>query len=195
MEARVDVHVCDPTGSRKPEYVRKFLVNLYHISDTPFQRIVLHYAQWLPSYRELGPKVEFCEGLPRSGEYSNDRSSKLVIVDDLMRESSAGNGAIINLLTESSHDCNASVIFVAQNDFHQGRGQRDVSPYAYYIVLFRNLRDRAQIGHLDRKIYPENPLFLQEAYVNTTSGPYGYLLLNLEKRTPNNLRFHTFFSG
>ena len=99
--------VCSPTDSGKTKLVRKFLANLDCMSDTPFQRIVLHNAQLQPSYRELGPKVEFCEGLSRSSEYSNDRSSKLLIINDLMR----------------SHYCNASVIFVAQNVFHQEGGQ------------------------------------------------------------------------
>ena len=109
----------------------------------------------------------------------NDPKPKLIIIDDLMRESSSVE-AIVNLFTKDSHHNNLSVIFIIQNIFHQGKGQRDISLNAQYIVKFRNLRDRAQIRHLARQVYPENPRFLEEAYWDATSQPYNYLLLDLK---------------
>ena len=158
--------------------------------DTRFERVILHYAEWQNGYRELGEKIEFREGLPQTGDYANDPRSKLVIVDDLMRESSAG-GAIVDLFTKASHHNNLSVIFITQNLFHQGKGQRDISLNAQYIVIFRNLRDRAQITHLSRQLCPEDPRFLQEAYWDATSEAYGYLLLDLKQSTLDNCRFRT----
>ena len=66
-----------------------------------------------------------------------------------------------------------------------------ISLNAQYIVIFRNLRDRAQIRHLARQVYPENPRFLEEAYWDATSQPYGYLLLDLKQDTPDNCHFRT----
>ena len=92
--------------------------------------------------------IEFCEGLPRPEDYSNDPlSPKLVIIDDLMRESSSCD-AIVDLFTKDSHHKNLSVILISQNLFHQG--QRNISLNANYIVVFKNPRDRAQIRHLAR---------------------------------------------
>ena len=82
-------------------------------------------------------------------------------------------------------------MFITQNVFRQGKGQRDISLNAHYIVVFQNLRDHAQIRHLSRQIYPEDLLFLQEAYHDATSEPFGYLLLDLKQDTPENCRFRT----
>jgi len=59
--------------------------------------------------------IEFHEGLPRPEDYSNDpRSPKLMIIDDLMRESSLCD-AIVGLFTQGSHHKNLSVILISQN--------------------------------------------------------------------------------
>jgi len=60
--------------------------------------------------------IKFCEGLLCPEDYLSDPlSSKLVIIDDLMRESS-----IIDLFTKGNHHKNLSVILISQNLFHQG---------------------------------------------------------------------------
>lgn len=160
------------------------------MSDTRFERIILYYSEWQSAYRELGDDIEFREGLPQNSDYSGDPRPKLIIIDDLMRQSSASS-AICDLFTKNSHHNNLSVIYITQNLFHQDRGQRDVSLNSHYIVIFRNVRDRGQIQHLARQVYPEDPRFLQEAYWDATSQPYGYLLLDLKQSTPDNCRFRT----
>uniref|UniRef100_A0ABD2WIG5 AAA+ ATPase domain-containing protein n=1 Tax=Trichogramma kaykai TaxID=54128 RepID=A0ABD2WIG5_9HYME len=179
-----------PTGCGKTFFVKKFLNNLTRMSDTRFERVILYYSEWQSAYRELGSSLEFREGLPQTSDFADDPRPKLVIIDDLMRQSSS-SGALCDLFTKNSHHNNLSVIFITQNIFHQGRGQRDVSLNSHYIVLFRNVRDRAQIRHLARQVYPEDPRFLQEAYSDATSQAYGYLLLDLKQTTPDNCRFRT----
>lgn len=158
--------------------------------DTHFQRILFYYSEWQSGYSEYGKSIEFRDGLPQPADYSSDNECpKLIIIDDLMRESS--NNTIVDLFTKGSHHKNLSVVFITQNLFHQGHGQRDISLNANYIVVFKNPRDRAQFQHLARQIYPENPRFLQEAYHDATSKPHGYLLLDLKQSTPDNCRFRT----
>lgn len=180
--------LCGPTGCGKTEFVKKFLKYIDFLSDTGFARIILHYSEWQPAYKQLGSNVEFCEGLPTAEQYSADPRPKLLIIDDLMREST-GAATVTNLFTKGSHHNNLSVIFITQNLFH--KGQRDISLNAQYIVLFRNLRDRAQIQHLSRQMCPENTKFLQEIFRDATTRPFGYLLLDLKQSTPENCRFRT----
>ncbi|RLU21195.1 hypothetical protein DMN91_005568 [Ooceraea biroi] len=112
--------------------------------------------------------IEFRERLPCAEDYSGDPlSPKLVIIDDLMRESSSSD-TIVDLFTKGSHHKKLSVILISQNRFHQGRGQRDISLNANYIVVFKNPRDRAQIRHLARQVFPDDPKFLEEAYYDAT---------------------------
>lgn len=156
------------------------------MSDTSFARIIVYYAEWQSGYLDYGNKVEFFEGLPQSSDFASDSEPKLIICDDLMRESS--NSSIIDIFSRGSHHRNLSVIFITQNLFHQGPGQRDISLNSNYIVIFKNPRDKAQIQHLARQTYPEYPRFLQEAYIDATSKPHGYLLLDLKQSTPDELR-------
>ena len=164
------------------------------MSDTQFERVILYYGEWQPRYRELENNVELREGLPESSDYVGDSRAKLIIIDDLMHDSSSSSGSAIiaNLFTEGSHHNNLNVIYITQNNvFHQGKGQRDILLNCHYIVIFRNLRDRAQNLPLSRQMSPENPRFLQEAYHDATSKPFAYILLDLKQETPDNCRFRT----
>lgn len=189
--------VCGPTGCGKTIFVKTFLRYLPEMAHVRFGRILFYYGEWQEAYRALQHemttrcKLEFREGLPRPEDYSNDPlCPKLLIIDDLMRESSSCE-VIVDLFTKGSHHKNLSVILISQNLFHQGRGQRDISLNANYIVVFKNPRDRAQIRHLARQVYPDDPKFLQEAYYDATSRPHGYLLLDLKQSTPDEYRFRT----
>lgn len=199
--------VCGPTGCGKTIFVKTFLRNLTRMADVRFERVLFYYAEWQEAYRQLQYDsrvkeeekrgetkkniIEFREGLPRPEDYSNDPlTPKLVIIDDLMRESSSCD-VIVDLFTKGSHHKNLSVVLISQNLFHQGRGQRDISLNANYIVVFKNPRDRAQIRHLSRQVSPDDPKFLEEAYYDATTRPHGYLLLDLKQSTPDEYRFRT----
>lgn len=182
--------ISGPTSSGKTEFIKKCLRYAEEVFDTKFDRILIYFGEWQPAYMELGKGIEFKEGLPQSTDYSNDiDKTKLIIVDDLMRE--ASSNVMVDLFTKGSHHKNLSVMFITQNVFHQGAGQRDISLNTNYMVLFKNPRDRAQVQHLARQVCPENPKFLQEAYFDATSRPFGYLLLDLKQSTPENCRFRT----
>ncbi|KAJ8677278.1 hypothetical protein QAD02_013065 [Eretmocerus hayati] len=164
--------ISEATGSGKSCFVQKLVNHIDTISDTQFARIILHYPEWQNGYKELGDRVEFREGLPEMSDYTCDPRPKFLIVDDLMHESSSSD-SLASLFTKGSHHRGLSIIYITQNIHHQGKGQRDISLNAHYIVICRNLRDRSQIQHLSRQLMPEIPKFLQEAYWNATSRPYG----------------------
>ena len=60
-----------------------------------------------------------------------------------------------------------------------------------YIVLFKNPRDRQQIGILARQMYPGNVKKLLDAYEKAVSIPYGALVLDLKQTTQESKRFQT----
>lgn len=73
----------------------------------------------------------------------------------------------------------------------RGRGQRDISLNAHYIMFFKNPKDRAPIKYLARQMYPDNIRFIEEAYVNATETSHGYILLDLKESTPDLVRLRT----
>ena len=181
--------VCGPTSCGKTVFVKNFLKHIDSMSNVHFDRIIVYYSEWQSTYKELGNNIEFHEGLPKNSDFVDDPRPKLIIIDDLMRESSGGSGVIANLFTKGSHHNNLSVIFITQNLFH--KGQREISLNSNYIVIFKNPRDKSQIQYLARQVCPENPQFLQETYLDATKHAHSYLLLDLRQDTPDNCRFRS----
>lgn len=178
--------IAGPSGSGKSVFVIKFIEHLKYMCNITFESIYWHYSEWLP---EVNNKMNiiYKEGLPNINEIDTSKPN-LIIVDDLMKET---DGRIVDLFTRGCHHRNLSVFYITQNIFHQGKGQRDISLNAHYIVLFKNPRDKGQIKHLAQQVYPENSKFLQEAYTDATSKPHGYLLLDLKQATPEEYRVRT----
>ena len=75
--------------------------------------------------------------------------------------------------------------------FPKNRESRTISLNAQYIVAFKNPRDATQVTHLARQMYPGRVKYMQETFKDATSGPYGYLLLDLKQETPEHLRLRT----
>lgn len=178
--------IAGPSNSGKSYFVKKFLKNIDKMVNTSFNRIIFYYSEWQNTYLEMGKNIEFHEGLPQVSDFSGDVNPKLIILDDLMSESSVKT--VVDIFTKYSHHKNLSVIYLTQNLFHQGKGQRDISLNAHYIVVFKNPRDRAQIQHFARQLYPENSKFIQESYNDATSIPHGYILFDLKQETPEHCR-------
>lgn len=175
--------VAGPSGSGKSHFVTCFINDLNNICDVEFKNIYWHS----PTLQIDDSNIQYRTGLPDMNEFDGSEPN-LIIVDDMMRES---DGKVIDLFTKGSHHKNLSVFYITQNLFHQGKGQRDISLNAHYIVCFKNPRDRAQISHLARQMYPQNAKFIEEAYTDATKSPHGYLLLDLKQSTPDEVRVRT----
>ena len=182
--------VAGPTSSGKTILIRRILKHhklLINIADESI-RVMWCYGQWQDLYNELIPdnEIRYFPGLPSESEI-NDLKPQIIVIDDLMTEL-GNNKNLSNLFTKGSHHLNISVIFIAQNVFHQGTQMRTVSLNSHYALLMKNPRDKAQIKHLARQLYPENTKFLHEAYNDATEQPFGYLKIDLKQDTPNMLR-------
>lgn len=177
--------VAGPSGCGKSNFVTNFLKYSRHVSDKDFSEIIWCYDEMQPLYNLSN--VSYCQGIPDLKMFDG-KHPRLLIIDDLMRES---DGRIVDIFTKGSHHRNLSVFYITQNIFHQGKGQRDISLNSSYIVYFKNPRDRTQIRHLARQVYPDNVKFLEEAYKDATSHAYGYLFIDLKQSTNDICRFKT----
>ena len=99
----------------------------------------------------------------------------------------------MNLFTKGSHHRNLSVIYIVQNLFHQGKGNRIISLNSHDLVLFKNPRGKLQILTLAEQMYPiasETAWFIKE-YEEAVRRPYGYLFVDLKPTTPDRCRLRT----
>lgn len=157
--------------------------------DTPIHEVI--YCAPESSYPDLtgcSTSVRYLEGVP-SVELFDDKKPRLVVIDDLMRESANEN--VVDFFTKHSHHLCVSVIFICQNIFHKGKGQRDISLNSHYIVAYKNPRDRVQFSTLARQICPQNLSYMKEIFEDATSVPYGYLVMDLTQTTPDHMRNRT----
>lgn len=177
--------VAGPSGCGKTQFMLQFIKYKEVMCDTRFEEIIWCYSEWQPWYNEH-PDIRFEEGLPKL-EFANT-APRLIVIDDMMRET---NNSVVDLFTKGCHHKNLSVFFITQNLFHQGKGQRDISLNAHYIVYFENPRDKAQIQHLARQICSGNIKFVQEVYNDATMRPHGYLLFDMKQNTSEEMRFRT----
>ena len=113
----------------------------------------------------------------------------LTVLNDLM--DSNYSTKVSELFNKGSHHRNISLVLITQNLFHQGPSSRDISLKSKYIVVFKNTRDKTQIVHLARKVYPENISSFHKTYLEAFKDPHSYLFLDLTQSIKDLLRFRT----
>lgn len=155
-------------------------------------RIVYCYYDNQPAFdrlKSIFPKVEMHQGLPNVDNF-NPKINNLLILDDLMEQAGSEHD-ILKLFTCHSHHRNISVFLIVQNLFHKSKYGRSISLNSHIMLLLSNPRDRSQIFHLARQMYPEQPNSLIEAYKDATLVPHGYLYLNFTQDMPETYRVQT----
>ena len=83
------------------------------------------------------------------------------------------------------------VIYIVQDLFHQGQGNRSISLKRHYLVLFKNPRDKLQILTLAKQMYPSETAWFIKEYEEAVRRPYGYLFVDLRSTTPKRCRLRT----
>ena len=178
--------VAGPTGSGKTYFMMRFIDNVQEMIVPPPQKIIWYYGQWQDAYRNV-KNVEFVEGLPPKNSEKYETPT-LWVIDDQMAEI---DSSVTKVFTKGSHHLNISVVFIVQNIFSNNKEHRTISLNTHYMILFKNPRDKTQISHLGKQMFPGKSNYMQESYLNAVSKPYGYLLIDLRQQTPDHLRLRT----
>lgn len=181
--------VAGPTKCGKTHFVERFINSIDYIMYPTPTEIIWCYGIWQPGYENLKRNgVIFLEGIPSDiNEWCSDKR-RLCIIDDLMDEVDVN---VTKLFTKGAHHHDISVIQIVQNLFGRNKQQRTISLNAHYIVLFKNPRDKSQIVHLGKQVFPNQNQYVVESFKSATDRPHGYLLLDLTQDTPENLRLRT----
>ncbi|MDI9312028.1 MAG: ATP-binding protein [Limnohabitans sp.] len=176
--------ISGPSGSGKTHWVHKLLTNHKILIEPRKETLNVLWAYGI--YQSLHdvniPEVliNLTNGLPTENEI-NTIKPDIIIVDDLMNELS-DDSSFGNLFTKVSHHKNISIIFITQNLFHQGKQMRNIHLSSHYLVLLKNTRDLNQIDVLGRQLKLSKEI--SEAYMDATSKPFGYLILDFKQTTP-----------
>ena len=175
--------VVGPTSCGKTNWIQYLLNNIdVTIKPTP-KNIIFFYKRWQPMYTQLSEtisNIRFVEGL--NIDETDSIENSLCIYDDLMAQTSK-NESICELFTEGSHHKNVSVICLLQNLYNKGKENRTMNLNSQYLILFKNPRDLQQISVLARQMYPGKSQRFMDKFVEATTKPYGYLLVDLKQNT------------
>lgn len=175
--------IAGPSGCGKTVFTKHLLDS--DLFSVDFSEIIWCYSE----IGSLGTRllnVTYNEGLPSEDKY--DGTPKLVILDDLMHET---NDSVAKLFTKISHHRNVSVIAIMQNIFPRNKYARDIALNSHYMVIFKNPRDKAQVNHLGRQIFPEKSGFFIDAFNKATKVPHGYLFIDFKQGTPEKKMLRT----
>ena len=175
-----------PSQCGKTQWTLKFIKHINQMVSPSIERIVWCYSIYQDIFDDQ-KNIEFHEGIPSEAMFDGKRRT-LLILDDLM---SQVDDLVENIFTKLSHHKSVSVLFLTQNLFFKSKQARTISLNSHHIVIFKNARDAMQISNLARQMYPGNRKFMIEAFKDATSGPYGYLLIDMKPYTEEAYRLRT----
>ena len=149
-------------------------VYIAHSHDQPVYQAIIEHAPC---------PVTLVKGLPETLEV---QFGSVLIIDDLALDRTR---QIKDWHVRKSHHYSCSVVTVTQNCFELGF--RTISLNSHYLVIHKNPRDGSQILNLSKQLCPGNTNFLCEAYADSTSEPYSYILCDLRQETNNLYRYRS----
>ena len=162
----------EPSGCDKSTFVIWILECREQLCNIAFKNIVRGQSEKnTPQHLQ---NVSTFKGVP---ELENPETVHTnIVLGDLM--GSAFSTKVSELFTNESHHCNKSLIPITQNFFNQGPSSRNISLNSKYIVVFKNPRDKTQIVHLARHVYPENISSFHKRCLEVCKDPNSYLFLD-----------------
>jgi hypothetical protein len=187
--------VSGPSNSGKTFFVKTLMYNSDRMCSVKFDNFVYIYTSWQPLYDELLHTfdIKFIENIPKKLDdeslFPRDKRS-LLILDDVMSQA-ACNSEVERVFTQYTHHNGISCLLLVQNLFFQGKSTRTIGLNTNYLIIFKNPRDKQQIGVLGRQMFPGNTKFFIEAYQDATERPYSYLLIDYKPQTPERFRLRT----
>ena len=128
-----------------------------------------------------GVDFEFIDSLKNNG------AKHLLIFEDSC-EKICNSKAFVDIATAGRHR-GLSTIYIKRNIFHQSKLGRDVELQNTHIVLFKSPSDVMQVTTLSTQLGLGSEL--ADWYRDSTSVPFGHLLIDFSPRTDDRLRYCT----
>ena len=179
---RVFISLVGPSETGKSQLIYNWLkIGTF---QPKFDKIYFFYQHSQPLYDVMQKEfesLEFVRGVnfDNIDSLKNNATKYLLIFDDSCEEI-CNSKAFVDIATAGRHR-GLSSIFIKHNLFHQSKLGRDVELQNTHIVLFKSPRDVMQVTTLSTQLGLVSKLV--DWYRDTTSVPFGHLLIDLSPRT------------
>ena len=190
------IMIVGPSSCGKTVSVEKLLKERKRLFSPPYNPVVYCYGANQPTtfarmQKEQG--IHFYEGIPDGAMLDNwykKSNGGLLVLDDLMDEGS-GDKRVLDLFTKDSHHRNATVIYMTQDMFPEGKFSKTISRNAHYIIAFKNPRDQSGVRILTQQAFPQEFKDVLNVYRESIERPYRYLLFDLHPSSSDQERLKT----
>ena len=115
----------------------------------------------------------------------NSLANCLLVIDDSCEEI-YNDKEFVKLATAGRHK-NINVIYIKQNLYQQSKWSRTIDLNTRHIILFKSARDIQQVEFLGKQL--NLVIFLKYCYQLATKEPFGHLLIDLDPKTSDCLRY------
>jgi hypothetical protein len=193
MPSPCNMIISSPTNGGKSTFVYRLLKHdMFQM--TPEKILYCYNSTWQPLFSQLEveiPGITFHHGLPAEQELEEFKAStaghKLIILDDLMTESTASDSILRHATISMHHEC-CSMMLLTHNLFPKSKHARTLTLNTQVFVVMANSRDHQQIQLLGRQTGYKN---LLDAYLLATKEPFNHFVIDLDARTPRHLKLRS----
>ena len=180
---RLFMAVCGPSCCGKTELIFNMLLN--DTFSPKFQAIFYFYQYDQPKFQSLERKLNIQFTKFSSFDLISDLENCLLVFDDSCEE--IFNDKEFSKLATAGRHKNLSVIYVKHNLFQQSKWSGTIDLNTTHIILFKSPRDVQQISLIGRQL--NNTQFLKDSYELATKQPFRHLLIDLDPKTSEALRY------
>ena len=132
--------------------------------------------------------IQFIRGLDI---FNSIEPNSWLSIDDLAESIEQLSQEMLLLFTLRSHHEHISIALVLHNLCHQSKCMRNLALNCTIYIIYQVILDSSSLITLNKQINPGAPKFLLSACTQATNKPYGYILLDLNQSTPEDLRVVT----
>ena len=182
---RIFMAIVGPSGSGKTELILKLLMG--NIFYPKFGTVLYLYKEMQPAFSEKVSSREVNVEFKKFDGFESVRKlENVLLVFDDSCEDIYNDKEFVRLATAGRHR-GIDVIYVKHNLFQQSRWSRTIDLNTSHINLFKSPRDVQQLDLLGRQLNVSK--FLRNCYELATRDSFGHLLINLDPRTSDCLRY------
>ena len=180
---RLFMAVCGPSGCGKTKIIFQMLLKNTFFSN--FKSIYYFYQHDQPKFQTMKRNLNIYFTKFSGFEFISQLGNCLLVFEDSCEEILIDT-EFSKLATTGRHK-KISVIYVKHNLFKQSKWSRTIDLNTTHIILFKSPRDIQQMSYIGKQL--NNTNFLKDSYDLATKQPFGHLLIGLDPKTTDSLRY------
>lgn len=175
--------VVGPSGCGKSDLIFRMLVGKTFYPK--IRNVFYFYREHQAIFEEMQKRLQIQFIQFTTLEITKQLDNCLLVFDDSCEE--IYNDKEFSKIATSGRHRQLHVIYVKHNLFQQSKFSRTIDLNTNYIIIFKSPRDSYQVEVLGKQLNDSN--FVKESYEKATSTPFGHLLIDLNPKTSDCLRY------